>query len=29
MTGLTDILSADKDFDHFDFIKRIDPVDYV
>lgn len=27
--GITKIISADKDFDNFDFLTRIDPKDYV
>ncbi|KHD07523.1 hypothetical protein PN36_25080 [Candidatus Thiomargarita nelsonii] len=26
--GISHILSADKDFDHLDFVKRIDPLEY-
>ncbi|NUO79632.1 type II toxin-antitoxin system VapC family toxin [candidate division KSB1 bacterium] len=26
--GITELLSADKDFDNFDFLMRIDPLDY-
>lgn len=27
--SITKIISADKDFDNFDFLTRIDPQDYV